>query len=360
MTIPQWAGGLQANQQKNQSLDPIKAIDVIDMPKATSTANANIALVKYWGKRDSKLILPQNGSISMTCDGLSTITTVEFSPEYKQDIIIINDEELRKDEKDVLGHLDRIRSLAKISDKAKVVSETNFPVAAGLASSASGLAAITLASAKSAGLNLNQKDLTILTRQGSGSACRSICDGFVEWHKGQKEDGSDSFAETIAPKTHWPEFRMIATILSEKKKLVDSRGGMSQSVANCPYYFSWVKEAEKDLNLMRIGIEEKNFEMVGSTAESSCLKMHAVMMTTTPAIIYWIPQTLEVINNVRVMRQEGIQAYFTIDGGPQVKVICLEKDSEKINKKLQELESVKKTVICKPGDGARLLDKHLF
>ena len=330
------------------------------MSKATASANANIALVKYWGKRDSKLILPQNGSISMTCDGLSTITTVDFSEEYNQDTIIINDEELRKDEKDVLGHLDRIRKLSGVKEKAKVVSETNFPVAAGLASSASGLAAITLAATKAAGLNISQKDLTILTRQGSGSACRSICEGFVEWYRGQKDDGSDSFAESVAEKNHWPEFRMIATILSEKKKTVDSRGGMSQSVANCPYYPAWVQEATKDLETLRKSIKEKNFELLGSTAELNCLKMHAVMMTTTPQIIYWIPQTLEVIHAVRVMREEGLQAYFTIDGGPQVKVMCLEKDADKINKMLQELESVKRTVVCKPGDGARVLDKHLF
>ncbi len=328
--------------------------------KSTAVANANIALVKYWGKRDSKLILPQNGSLSMTCDGLSTITTVDFSPEYNQDTILINDEELRKDEKDVLGHLDRIRNLAGINEKAKVVSETNFPVAAGLASSASGLAAITLAATKAAGLNVPERELTILTRQGSGSASRSICEGFVEWYRGQKEDGSDSFAETIAPKNHWPEFRMIATILTEKQKPVSSRAGMAQSVANCPYYTSWIKEATKDLETVRTAIKEKNFQKLGETAELNCLKMHAVMMTTTPPIIYWIPETLEVIHTVRALREEGIQAYFTIDGGPQVKVMCLEKDAEKINKMLQELSSVKRTVVCKPGDGAKLLDKHLF
>ena len=127
--------------------------------KATATANANIALVKYWGKRDSKLILPQTGSLSMTCDGLSTVTTIEFSPEYQQDTITINDEELRKDEKDLIGHLEKIRGIAGIRHKAKIISETNFPVAAGLASSASGLAAFTLAATKAAGLNLNQKDM---------------------------------------------------------------------------------------------------------------------------------------------------------------------------------------------------------
>lgn len=328
--------------------------------KSTAIANANIALVKYWGKRDSKLILPQNGSISVTCDGLSTITTVEFSPEYKQDIILINDDELRKDEKDVLGHLDRIRTLAGIKEKAKVVSETNFPVAAGLASSASGLAAITLAATKAAGLELKEKELTILTRQGSGSACRSICEGFAEWYKGEKADGTDSFAGTIAAKGDWPEFRMVATILSEKQKPVSSRSGMEQSVANCPYYSLWVSEATKDLEKVRIAIKGKNFENFGQTAELNCLKMHAIMMTTAPPIIYWIPETLEVIHAVRQMREEGIQAYFTIDGGPQVKIMCLEKDLDKINKKLHELPSVKRTIICKPGDGAKVLDKDLF
>ena len=330
------------------------------MGKATATANANIALVKYWGKRDAKLILPQNGSISVTCDGLSTVTTVEFSAEYKKDTIVINDEDLRKDEKNVLGHLDKIRVLAGIKEKARVVSETNFPVAAGLASSASGLAAITLAATKAAGLNLPQKDLTILTRQGSGSACRSICEGFAEWHKGQKPDGTDSFAETIAPKSHWPEFRMVATILSEKKKPIDSRAGMSQSVGNCPYYPAWIREAEKDLEIIRAAIKSKDFQKVGQTAESSCLKMHAVMLATTPAIVYWIPQTMDVMHAVRSFREEGIEAYFTIDGGPQVKVMCLEKDLQKINKRLEDLESVKRTVICKPGDGAKALEKHLF
>ena len=328
--------------------------------KATAIANANIALVKYWGKREPKLILPHNSSLSMTCDGLTTITTVEFSPEYQNDTIIINDEELKKDEKDVLGHLDRIRALAGISHKAKVVSETNFPVAAGLASSASGLAAITLAATKAAGLDLDKRELSILSRQGSGSASRSICEGFVQWHKGQKEDGTDSHAETVADKNHWPEFRMIATILSEKQKPIGSRAGMAQSVDTCPYYPQWVQEATKDIETIKSGIQEKNFEKVGSTAELNCLKMHAVMMTTTPPIIYWIPQTLDVIHTVRALREEGTPAYFTIDGGPQVKVMCLEKDLGKVNSRLQGLESVKKTIVCKPGDGARLTENHLF
>lgn len=328
--------------------------------KSTATANANIALVKYWGKRDDKLILPQNGSISMTCDGLSTITTVEFSDEYNEDTVTINDEELQKDEKNVLGHLKRIRKLAGVKEKAKVVSQSNFPVAAGLASSASGFAALTLAAVSAAGMKLNQKELTILSRQGSGSSCRSIAEGFVEWYRGKKSDGLDSYAETIAKKDYWPEFRMIATIVSEGRKKVSSRAGMAQTVETCPYYIGWLETAEEDLEIIREGIKNRNFSAVGQTAEYNCLKMHALMMTTTPSIIYWIPATVEVMHAVRHLREEGLECYFTIDGGPQVKVMCLEKDGKEINKRLLELNGVKKTITCKPGDGARIIDRHLF
>jgi len=328
--------------------------------KSTATANANIALVKYWGKRDERLILPQNGSISMTCDGLQTVTTVEFSGAHHKDTVLINDEELQKDERDILGHIERIRKLAGINEKAKVVSQSNFPIAAGLASSASGFAALTLAATAAAGLRLNERELTILSRQGSGSSCRSICNGFVEWYKGSRSDGSDSYAETIADKDYWKEFRMIATIVSESKKKVGSRAGMKQTVETCPYYKDWLATVDRDLEIIRIGIKKKDFSSVGITAEMNCLKMHALMMTTVPPILYWIPATLEVMYAVQSMREEGLECYFTIDGGPQVKVMCMEKDLNEINKRLMELEGVKKTIICKPGDGTQLIEKHLF
>ncbi len=328
--------------------------------KATATANANIALVKYWGKRNEQLILPQNSSISMTCDGLRTITTVEFSENYKKDVVIINDEELKKDEKNIIGHLDRIRKMARINQKAKIVSKTNFPVAAGLASSASGFAALTRAATRAVGITMNEKELTILTRMGSGSAARSICEGFAIWHRGNKEDGSDSFAETIAGKNHWPEFRMITTIVTESKKKVSSRAGMSQSVKTSPYYRGWLDSVDDDLKKVMDGIKRKDLQTVGLTAEENCLKMHALMMSTRPAIIYWHPTTVEIIRAVMQWRSEGLPCYFTIDAGPNVKVICLSKNEKEITKKLHELKGVKKTISCKPGDGAKLIQKHLF
>lgn len=330
------------------------------MSKATAIANANIALVKYWGKRDDKLILPQNSSISMTCNGMETKTTVEFSSKHKRDHIIINDEELKKDEKDILGHLDRIRKLAKINEKAKIISESNFPVAAGLASSASGFASLTLAATKAAGLNLSKKDLTILTRQGSGSASRSIYGGFVEWHRGMREDGGDSYAEQIADKNHWPEFRMITTIVTESKKKVSSRAGMKQTVDTSKYYKGWLEEVDEDLKAVRESILNKDFTILGETAEYNALKMHALMISTKPSIIYWQPATVEVIHLVQHMRDQGLECYFTIDAGPNVKVICLQKNEKEINSQLLNLPGVKRTILCTPGDDAKVISEHLF
>ncbi len=327
--------------------------------KATAIANANIALIKYWGKRNKELILPYNSSISMTCDGLWSKTTVEFG-DYSEDTIVINDEELKKDEKDVQGHIERIRKMSGINKNAKVVSESNFPVAAGLASSASGLAALTLATTAAAGMKLDKKQLSILARQGSGSASRSIEGGFVEWVKGEEEDGSDSYAKQIKSKEHWPEFRMIACIVSEAKKATSSRAGMSQTVSTSPYYEGWLKSIDQDLQHMREGIMKKDFTIVGSTAEANALKMHATMMTTRPSIIYWQPATVEIMHWIMKARDEGLECYFTMDAGPQVKILCLSKDEKEIIKNVMELEGVKKTIVCKPGDGAHLTQEHLF
>lgn len=328
--------------------------------KSTATANANIALVKYWGKRNDKLILPQNGSISMTCDGLNTITTVEFSDKYKSDVIVINDEELKKDEKKTLEHIDRIRKLAGIKDRARIVSKNNFPTAAGLASSASGFAALTFAATRAAGLQLNEKELTVLTRLGSGSAARSVCQGFVEWYEGTSLDGKDSYAESIVNKDHWAQFRMITTIVTESKKKVSSRAGMTQTVKTSPFYQGWLGSIDDDLKKVRDGIKRRDFSVVGLVSEQNCLKMHALMMSTKPPIIYWQPATVEIMNSVIQWRTEGLECYFTIDAGPNVKVMCLQKDEKEFTKKLLALEGVKKTISCKPGDGTKLINKHLF
>jgi len=329
--------------------------------KITGISNANIALIKYWGKRDSKLFLPYNNSISLTLNGLNATTTVEFG-DYAKDVFILDGQEIKegKELEKLIRHLNLIRKIAGVSEKTKIVSKNNFPKAAGLASSASGFAAFTLAATKAAGMHLDSKELSIISRQGSGSSARSCLGGFVEWTKGEKQDGTDSYAKQIVPIDHWPEFRMIIAIVSTKTKKVSSRVGMAQTVKTSPMYSVWLNTVENDLQNMRKGIESKDFSLVGETAESNCLKMHSTMLTTHPAIIYWMPATLEIIHSVRAWREEELESYFTIDAGPQVKVICLDKQVPEIKKRLQSLNGVKKVIICEPGQGPELIKEHLF
>jgi len=243
--------------------------------------------------------------------------------------------------------------------KVKIVSNNNFPTAAGLASSASGFAAVALAISKALGLPTDPKSVSMLARRGSGSASRSVSGGFVEWKRGERKDGTDSYGEQIAPPEYWPEFRMIAVITSKKEKKIKSRAGMAQTVANCPYYSKWVETVPADLDAIRKGIKERNFTLVGSTTEHNCLKMHATMITTKPPIIYWNPTTMEVMHSIMEWRDQGLESYFTIDAGPQVKVFCLEKDLKELSKRLKELTGVE-VVMTRPGPGAKLTNEHLF
>ncbi len=329
--------------------------------KATAIANANIALIKYWGKRDPELFLPYNSSISLTLNGLNTTTTVEFGG-YEQDIFILDGQEIKegKELEKLVQHLNLIRKIARVSEKAKIVSRNNFPRAVGLASSASGFAAFTFAATEALGMNLDSKELSIISRQGSGSATRSCLGGFVEWIKGEKQDGTDSYAKQIALPEHWPEVRMLTTIVSTKAKKVSSRVGMAQTIKTSPMYSVWLDKIEQDLESVRQGILNKDIDLVGKTAEANCLKMHATMITTVPSIIYWMPATLEIIHSVLEWREKGLECYFTIDAGAQVKIICLEDKVSELTQKLENLDGVKKVIVCKPGQGPKLIKEHLF
>jgi len=332
--------------------------------KASAVADANIALVKYWGKRNKKLMLPHNSSISMTTDGLSTLTTVEFDKKYKEDIFILNGNKFKKGSEEYDEYigvfLNFVREFSKINLKVKIVSQNNFPSTAGLASSAAGFAALATAINKSLNLGLSQTELSILARRGSGSATRSIFGGFVEWKKGEREDGSDSFAEQIVPSGYWPEFKMIIGITSKKEKKIKSRAGMAQTVKTSPYYKVWLESVNEDLKKVKEGILERNFPLVAKTAEENCLKMHALMMTARPSVIYWNKGTIEIIHSVLNWKGEGLETYFTIDAGPQVKILCLEKDIDGVRKRLRDIENLKDIIITKPGRGVRIAEKHLF
>ncbi len=330
--------------------------------KATAHANSNFGLTKYWGKRDEHLILPQTSSLSVTFDGYGSTTTVEFSPKYEKDIFILDDHEYSTGEEyqRVLGQLDIVRNLAAVDTKAKVVSKNSVATASGLASSASGAAALAMASAQAAGLDLNLEALSIIARQGSGSACRSLMGGFVKWQKGVLGDGSDSIAVQIAGEEHWPEFRLLVVLVKKGVKKIKSRAGMAASVRTSPYYTSWVNSTEQDTKDIEAAIMSKDFTRVGEIAEHNCLKMHAVMTTTKPSLLYWQPQTLSVMHEVQNMRDEGIQAYFTIDAGPQVVILCLDAQQDSIKQKIKTLGVSEEILTFKAGQDAHYLSSHLF
>lgn len=331
------------------------------MGKETAIAPSNIAFTKYWGRKDEVLRLPENGSISMCLSNLLTTTTVEFAPNYTKDEITINgscppaggeEDEAKR----IIKHLDRVRNMANISDKAKVVSNNNFPSGTGLSSSASGFAALSLAASKAAGLDLPGKDLSILARQGSGSACRSIPSGFVEWLDGDTSE--TSYATQIFPLDHWVIADVVAVISEGKKEVSTSRGQQTaQSSPFMPVRLAHMKEKNEKVKKL---IAERNFNELGEMIEQEALELHTIMLTQTPPLIYWTPGTLRIMKLTNHWRAEGIPVYFTINTGQDIHLICEQKNIDKVQAKLKELEEVKDIIVNTPGEGARLSEKHLF
>lgn len=324
--------------------------------KATAVAPANIAFIKYWGKNDEELRLPANGSISVNLNGLKTTTTVEFSKDFKQDLIIINDKQNKQEMVRVILHLDRVRKLAGIKYKARVISKNNFPTASGLASSASGFAALTVAAVRAAGLNLSEKDLTVLARLGSGSACRSIPDGFVEWFEGKNSDSS--YAVSIFPSEYW-DINIVSILISEKEKKTGSSEGQKLAKTS-PFFSARLIKIDEKIKKLKQFIKEKNFAKFGELIEREALELHAITMTSTPALIYWQPETIKLINLIWEWRGKGLFVYFTIDAGPNLDLICQNKNLRKLINKLKTVVEIKKYIVSWPYEGTRLSDNHLF
>lgn len=319
--------------------------------KATAKAHTNIALIKYWGKRDDTLKLPMNNSLSLTLDALHTTTTVEFNPELEHDIFYLNDEKIQGiSYQRVSSFLDLVREYGDQKEHALVKSINEVPTAAGFASSASGFAALAGAATKAMGLDINDQNLSRLTRQGSGSACRSIYGGFVEWQKGNQTDGSDSFAVQLEEESYW-DIRVAAVVLFDEEKTVSSSEGMKRTVDTSVFYDGWVDSIPADLQTIKEGIHEKDFEKVGSIAEANCLRMHGTTFGAKPPFTYWSNATFTVMETVQRMREEGIPMYFTIDAGPNVKVLYLPEHESVIQEKLHSIPGVKNLVLSRLGRG---------
>ena len=324
--------------------------------KATAVAPSNIAFIKYWGRKDEELRLPENASISMNLSNLLTTTTVEFNSNFKEDEIVINNQKEENEGNRAIKHLDKIRALAKIKYKAKVVTKNNFPTGTGLSSSASGFAALTVAGAKAAGLNFSKKELSILARQGSGSACRSIPDGFVEWLDGDTSD--TSYGVSLYSENYWDIVDVVAVVSKNKKEVSTTEG--HKLAASSPFFPVRLERINEKINLIKKYMKEKNFQAFGELVEAEALELHAIMLTSIPSLIYWLPGTLKVMHAVKRWRQKGLQVYFTVNTGQDIHLICQKKDTEKIVKKAEEISDVKKTIINYPSKGAHLIKEHLF
>jgi diphosphomevalonate decarboxylase len=297
----------------------------IDLPKKTSGqafALSNIALCKYWGKRNAELNLPINSSLSVSLGHLGTKTII--SQNDSVDEIFLNGEQLDPSVKfaaRLKNYLDLFRPLNFFF---KIDTKNNFPTAAGLASSASGYAATAMALNDFFGWRLDGKKLSILARLGSGSASRSVYNGFVEWFRGESKDGLDSFAEQM-PQT-WPELRLAVVTVSSASKPIGSTEGMKKTVETSTLYKAWPEKAKRDIELIHQAIQQKDFQQLGATAESNALAMHATMIDTQPSVLYWLPETVATFHKIWQLRQDGVHLYFTIDAGPNVKILFLEKD----------------------------------
>ena len=319
---------------------------------ATAVAHSNIALVKYWGKRNPELNLPATGSISLTLKELFTRTTVTFNSSFSNDILYINDQlaDNIKTQR-VSRFLDYIRKLAQSSQSAEIRSTNSFPTGAGLASSASGFAALTLAATQAVGLEQTKSQHSLLARRGSGSAARSVYGGFVEMQAGTQDNGYDAYAVQLESPDYW-DLRLIIAITSTDEKKIGSTIGMQQTARTSPYYAGWVSSTRHDLTEMRAAIKQKDFQRLGEITEHSCLKMHSLAMSARPPVLYWNNTTLRLLEEVCQLRKNNIQAYFTIDAGPQVKIVCLPGDVAAIREHISQISNVNEIIQTELGPDA--------
>jgi len=323
-----------------------------DRTEAIALANANIALIKYWGNREEDLRLPSTGSISMNLGGLFARTRVVFDPMAAADQLILNGEGASAPAvQRASALLEQVRGMSGLNCFAYVESENNFPTGAGIASSAAGFAALALAASRAAGLELGEPALSRLARRASGSACRSVPGGFVEWQAGETDQ--DSYAFSIAPAEYWKLVDCIA-ILSQAHKTTSSQAGHGMAPTS-PLQAARVADTPRRLALCRQAIRQRDFSALAQVVELDSNLMHAVMLTSTPPLLYWLPATLRVMQAAVAWRASGIPVCYTIDAGPNVHLLCQEDYYQQIEERLGQMEGVQRVLVSRPGGPAQWL-----
>ncbi|MGO9065981.1 MAG: diphosphomevalonate decarboxylase [Myxococcaceae bacterium] len=327
--------------------------------KATARAHPNIALVKYWGKRDAALVLPHQSSFSVTLAPLEVTTTVELGTPHRQ--VELNGKEAQGRERDrVLALVDRVAQEAgRALGGVRVASRGNFPMAAGLASSAAGFAALARATRAAAGLADDVASTSRLARTGSGSASRSVQGGFCTWHRGRRPDGLDSFATQDFAETHWPELRLLACVVSAREKDVSSRDGMQATVETSPYYPAWVQDAEAEVPRARDAVGRRDLLSLGALAERNAWRMHAAALAGEPPLLYLRAETLAVVLALPAARAKGCPVFFTLDAGPNPVLLTTAEHVPRVEA-LARSAGASDVVRCAPGGDARLVEEPLF
>lgn len=315
--------------------------------RATAIAQPNIALIKYWGKRDTHRNLPAVGSISITLDELYTRMQVHLDASGSEDRLIVNGKPAAQMLPRISQCLDRV--LGSDRERALIDSTCNFPIAAGLASSASSFAAAVVAAAAAGGRELQTAQLASLAGAASGSAARSLYGGFAEL----QNVGDEIEVNTLCDAENWP-LRVVVAITTAESKPVSSGDAMELSRKTSPFYDNWVHKQAADLDAARDAIESRNFQRLATVAEHNCLKMHSVMWASRPAIVYWNSATLNCLQTVRQLQSDGVAVFFTIDAGPQVKAVCLPEHESDVRAALSRTDGVTATMLSGLGPGARL------
>ncbi|AUJ67216.1 diphosphomevalonate decarboxylase [Enterococcus faecium] len=325
------------------------------MFKGKARAYTNIALIKYWGKKNEELILPMNNSLSLTLDAFYTETEVIFSDSYMVDEFYLDGTlQDEKATKKVSQFLDLFRKEAGLSLKASVISQNFVPTAAGLASSASGLAALAGACNTALKLGLDDLSLSRFARRGSGSACRSIFGGFVEWEKGHDDLGS--YAKPVPSDSFEDDLAMVFVLINDQKKEVSSRNGMRRTVETSSFYQGWLDSVEGDLYQLKQAIKTKDFQLLGETMERNGLKMHGTTLAAQPPFTYWSPDSLKAMDAVRQLRKQGIPCYFTMDAGPNVKVLVENSHLSEVQETFTKLFSKEQVITAHAGPGIAIIE----
>jgi len=318
----------------------------------TARAFTNIALIKYWGKKNKQLKLPYTNSLSLTLDRFYTDTRATII-NNDQDIVYLNEQLLdNQQNKRILNYLDTVRKFYSFNDHFQINSINHVPTSAGFASSASGFAALAASINETKQLGLNKRELSILARNGSGSASRSIYGGFVEWIAGTDNDSSYAVPIDETPEI---DLTLLSVVIDQHSKKISSTVGMENSVKSSPFYSNWVTLVSSEIEEIKQAIAKKDIQKIGEISEHNAMSMHALTLSADPSFTYFAPETIQIIQLIQELRQKGVFAYATIDAGPNVKIICTKESIKKVQTYIEQQLSNVTTVVANIGSGIQYI-----